>query len=161
MWLGNCFMNAERRGAYIWKGLFSQFYVMLGFGCYVMCCKPWLWIHCEIALVAGNVSVAEYNKNTINDTKHTYDRRWKESDKVGICSLVIFCPNQTSNFSCTELNTYLGQPKWYKFCGRFRRGTYFVRLNSFSQCESFGKWEVRCLNWSCSTIEISLWATRS
>lgn len=34
-----------------------------------------------ITLVAGNVSVAEYNKNAINGTKHTYDRRWKESDK--------------------------------------------------------------------------------
>ena len=112
-------------GAYIWRGLFSEFYGicfclragtkviqytvnialkkehdytddvfdfvnMLAVGqCYVMCCKPWLWIHCEIALVAGFVSVAEYNKNAINSTKHTYDRKWKESDKVGICSFVI------------------------------------------------------------------------
>ena len=37
---------------------------------------------------------------------------------------------QTSNFSFTELYTYLGRPKCYKFDGWFRRRTYLVGLNS-------------------------------
>ena len=38
---------------------------------------------------------------------------------------------QTSNFSFTELYTYLGRPKCYKFDGWFRRRTYLVVYNAF------------------------------
>ena len=52
---------------------------------------------------------------------------YSKGPDVGM-SLIIPCvyiigPNQTSKFPCTEIDTYLIRPKWYKFDGGFRRQT--------------------------------------
>ena len=36
-------------------------------------------------------------------------------DPDSFCFSYILGPVQMSIFSCAKLNTYLGQPKWYKF----------------------------------------------
>ena len=46
----------------------------------------------------------------------------------------ILGPVQTSNFSCTELKTYLGWPTKYKYDDWFKRRTLLVGLNSISRC---------------------------
>ena len=59
-----------------------------------------------------------------------------------------------------ELNTYLGRRKWYKFDGWFRRRTIsraqfiFTMFNGLT----FGRWEVRRLKRSWSTVKIPMWA---
>ena len=47
---------------------------------------------------------------------------------------VFLGPVQTSIFSCAELNTNFGRPKWYKFDGLLRLRTQLVGPNSFSRC---------------------------
>ena len=60
--------------------------------------------------------------------------------------------NNTKRPRCTELNTYLGWPKWYKFDGWFRRRTQFI----FTMCSDLQCLPVK-IKYSNLSIRFDVW----